>query len=187
MQSIVGALLFYGCSVNNKLFVSLSELEQQQAAATQATNYDLMQLLDYVATHPSDRINFRSSDMVLTAHYDAAYINVPEARSRSGAHIMLPEDVPVSTYNGSILTIDQIIINFMSSAAESKLEGFFICAKEMVPLRKALIEMGWPQPKSPIQCDNSTFIVVANETIIPQKTKSMDIQFYWLCCRDSQG
>ena len=39
----------------------------------------------------------------------------------------------------------------------------------MVPLHQALIEMGWPQPRSPIQCDNSTAIGVANETIIPQK------------------
>ena len=89
VQSIVGALLFYGCSVNNKLFVSLSELEQQQAAATQATNYDLMQLLDYVATYPSDGINFRARNMVLAAHSDAVYLNVTKACSRAGAHIML--------------------------------------------------------------------------------------------------
>ena len=30
----------------------------------------------------------------------------------------------------------------MSSAAEAELESLFICAKEMAPLRQALIEMG---------------------------------------------
>ena len=54
----------------------------------------------------------------------------------------------------------------MSSAAEAELAGLFICAKEMVSLRKVLNEMGWPQPKSLIQCDNSTSVVVANQTII---------------------
>ena len=75
----------------------------------------------------------------------------------------------------------------MSSAAEAELGGLYICAKEMVPLRQSLIEMGWPQPRSPSQCDNSPAGGVTNQTIIPRKTKSMDIQFHWLCCRNPQG
>ena len=50
VKSIVGALLFYGRAVNNELLVSLSELGQKKAAATQATNDAIMQLLDYVIT-----------------------------------------------------------------------------------------------------------------------------------------
>ena len=90
---------------------------------------------------------------------------------------MLSEDVPVPRYNGPILTIAKIIKCVMSSAAEYELAGLYICAKEMVPLRQSLVKMGWPQPRSPIQCDNSTAIGVANEKIIPRKTKSMDIFF----------
>ena len=74
----------------------------------------------------------------------------------------------------------------MSSAAESELAGLYICAKEMVPLRQALSEMGWPQPISPIQCDNSTAVGISNKNIIPHKTKSMGMQFHWLLCQDSQ-
>ena len=118
--------------------------------------------------------------MVLSDHSDAAYLNVRKARIRAGAHIMLSEDVPVPKYNGLVLTITKIIKFVMSSAAEAELEGLYICAKDMVPLRQSLIEMGWTQPRSPIQCDNSTAIGVANETITPLKTKSTDIQFHWL-------
>ena len=50
MQYIIGALLFYGRAVANKLIVALSELGKQQAAATQATNDAILKLLDYVAT-----------------------------------------------------------------------------------------------------------------------------------------
>ena len=46
--------------------------------------------------------------------------------------------------------------------------------------------MGWPQPKTPIQCKNPTAVGVANKTIIPHKTKSMDMNFHWLRCRESQ-
>ena len=125
--------------------------------------------------------------MVLSAHSDAAYRNVIKARSRAGAHIMLSKDVPIPKYNGPVITIAKIIECVMSSAAESELEGLYICAKEMVPLRQSLIGMGWPHPRSPIQCENSTAIGVANETIIPHKTKSMEMQFHWVQCRDTQG
>ena len=90
--------------------------------------------------------------MILSAHSDAAYLNVTKDRSRAGVHVMLSENVSVPAYNGPILTIAQIIINVISSVAEAKLAGLFICAKEIVHLRQALNEMGWPQPKSPIQC-----------------------------------
>ena len=63
VQSIVDALLFYGQAVDNKLLVSLSELVQQQAAATQATNDAILQLLDYITTYPSNVITFRAKKL----------------------------------------------------------------------------------------------------------------------------
>ena len=82
--------------------------------------------------------------MILAAHSDAAYLNVSHARSRAGAHIILSEDTPVPSINRPVLTISQIIKNIMSSAAEAKISGLFICAKSMVPLLNTLMEMGWP-------------------------------------------
>ena len=117
VQSIVCALLFYGRAIDNKLLVALSKLGQQQASATEATNDEITQLLDYVATYPSDGITYRSSGMVLSAHSYAAYLNVTKARSRAGAHIMLSENIPAPTYNGPVLTVAHIIKNVMSSAA----------------------------------------------------------------------
>ena len=75
----------------------------------------------------------------------------------------------------------------MSSAAEAELVALFMTTKEMVPLRRTLIEMGWPQPKSPIQVDNTTAVGVTNKTLVPKQTKSMDMRFYWLRCRMAQG
>ena len=134
VQSIVGALMFYGRAIDNKILVSLSELGQHQSASTQATNNAILQLLDYVATYPSDGITFRSSKIILSAHSDALYLNITKARIRAGAHIMLSENVSVLSYNRPILTIAQIIRNVMLSATESELAGLLICAKEMVPL-----------------------------------------------------
>ena len=175
VHSIVGALLYYARAVDNKLLAALNEIGQQQASATKDTDAELLQLLDYVATYPNGGILFRASGMVFAGHSDAAHLNVSKALSRAGAHIMISEDTPVPTSNGPVLTVAQIIKFFMSSAAKSKIAGLFICSKAMVPIRNTLIKMGWPQPKSPIQYDNSTDVGVSNNTIIQRKTKTMNM------------
>ena len=53
-----------------------------------------------------------------------------------------------------MLTIAQIIKNVMASAAEAEIVALYITAKNMIPLQNTLTEMGWPQPKLPIQKDN---------------------------------
>ena len=105
--------------------------------------------------------------MVLCAHSDAAYLNETKARSRAGGYLFMSTDDPVPAINGPILTIAHIIKLVMASAAEAELAALFITAKEMVPLRQTLKEMGWPQPPSPVQTDNSTAVGVINNTIVP--------------------
>ena len=98
--------------------------------------------------------------MVLSAHSDAAYLNVSKARIRAGAHIMLSKEVPVPKSNGPVLTISQIIKCLMSSSDEAELAGLYICAKDMVPLCQSLIEIGWTKLRSPIQLQWSCHIVL---------------------------
>ena len=59
-------------------------------------------------------------------------------------------------------------------------------AREMIPHRQTLISIRWPQPKSPIQMDNSTVAGVTNKTIVPRRAKMMDMRFWWLRCHASQ-
>ena len=58
-----------------------------------------------------------------------------------------------------MLTIAQIIKYVMDSAAEAEMAALYITAKKMIPLRNKTIEIGWQQPKSPIQTDNSNAVV----------------------------
>jgi hypothetical protein len=186
IQEIVGSLLYYARAVDNKLLVALSAIAARQASATVATEQAVHLLLDYVATYPADGIVYRSSDMVLCAHADAGFLNEANSRSRAGAHVFLSENEPFPRFNGAVLTIAQIIKFVMASAAESELAALFIAAREMIPHRQTLIAMGWPQPKTPIQTDNSTAVGVTNKTIVPRRAKMMDMRFWWLRCRASQ-
>ena len=56
----------------------------------------------------------------------------------------------------------------------------------MIPLRHTLIEMGWSQPRTPIQTDNSTAVVYTNKTIVNKATKSSDMKLWWLRDREPQ-
>ena len=59
-------------------------------------------------------------------------------------------------------------------------------APSAVPLQNTLIEIGWPQPKSPIQTDNSTYVGFTNKTIVKKANKSADMELWWLRDRESQ-
>ena len=186
IQAIIGAALLYGQAVDNKLLVALNSIGTQQASATEATNEAVKQLLDYMATYPDDGILYRASNMVLAAHSDTGFHNKTKGQSHADAHIFLTEDEPIPAWNGPILTIAQIIKFVLTSADEAKLGALFIAAQKMVPLRQTLIEMGWPQPKSPIQTDNTTAEGVVNGTIVANKLKAMDLRLHWLRCREAQ-
>ena len=125
IQAIVGAGLFYGRAVDNKLLVALNTIGTQQATATEATNDAITQLLDCMATYPDDGIVYYSSNMVLAAHTNAGFHNESKGRSQAGAHIFLAEDEPFPRWNGAILTIVQIIKFVMTSAAEAELGALF--------------------------------------------------------------
>ena len=85
-----------------------------------------------------------------------------------------------------MLTLAQIMKYILSSAAETETAALFLTAKEMVSLRNTLEEMGWKQPESPLQCDNSTAVGYTNQTIISKKSKSWDLRLRWLRCRVAQ-
>jgi hypothetical protein len=57
----------------------------------------------------------------------------------------------------------------------------------MVPLRNALEEMGWKQPRSPIQVDNFTAEGYVNNTIVVKRLKSLNMRINWLKYCESQG
>jgi hypothetical protein len=99
-------------------------------------------------------------------------------------HIFLSENDPFPRFNGAVLSIAQIIKFVMALAAKYELAALFVMVREMIPHRQTLIAMGWPQPKSPIQTDNSTVTGVTNKTIVHRRAKMMDMRLWWLrCCR----
>ena len=154
---------------------------------TEATNEAVNQTLDCLATYPDDGIMYCASDTILVAHSDDGFHNESKGRSRAGDHIFLSEDDPIPRWNGPVLSITQVIKFVMTSAAEAKLGALYITAQKMVPTRQTLIEMGWPQPPTPTQTDNTTAEGVVNNTFFAKQLKSTDLRLHWLHCREAQN
>ena len=77
--------------------------------------------------------------------------------------------------NGAVLNLSPIICKIMSSAAESELGALFLDSKAAVSMWKTFEELGYPQPKTPIQTDNKTIDGLINNKIVSKATKSTDI------------
>ena len=187
IRQVIGVLLYYGRAVDSTIITGLSSLAAAQATPTTHTLYLVNWLLDYAATNPDAILTYKKSDMVLAVHSDASYLSESAARSRVGGHFFCSSDVKDPPDNGAVLNISKILKAVMSSAAEAELGALYINAREAIPMRQLLEEMGHKQPPTPIQTDNSTAHGVVTNNIQPRRTKAMDMRFHWLRCRDSQG
>jgi hypothetical protein len=147
------------------------------------------QILDYMATNPNPITRYQASDMILKIHSDASYLTESKARSRSGGHAYLGNntDKPEIINQGGVLNQTGIMRNVMSSAAEAEICAQFINEKEGIILRITLDEMGWPQPATPLQLDNSTAHGLATNTITQKRSRAIDMRFYWIQDREEQG
>ena len=186
IMQVTGVFLYYARAVDGLMLPALSALASEQASPTENTMKKCKQFLDYAASHDDAVLTYRASDMVLAIHSDASYLNERHSRSRVGGHHFLSSNAEIPPNNGAVLNISQIIKALMASAAESEMGGLFINAKHAVPQRTLLIEMGHPQPPTPMQTDNSTAYGVVTNKIMPKATKSMDMRFHWLRDREQQ-
>eukprot|EP00804_Cyclotella_cryptica_P005729 CCRYP_000072-RI/>CCRYP_000072-RI protein AED:0.42 eAED:0.42 QI:0/-1/0/1/-1/0/1/0/186 len=121
--------------------------------------------------------------MILNVHSDASYLSVKAAKSRAAGIFFLgsiPKNNTPIKLNGAIAVLCTILKFAAASAAEAELGALFLNAKEAKIMRLTLHELGHPQPPTPIHCDNSTTIGIVNNTVKRQKSRSMEMRYFWL-------
>jgi hypothetical protein len=193
LQEVIGVFLYYGRAIDNTMLVALGTLAAAQAHGTQATAKAAVHLLNYAATHPDASIQYHASDMCLHVHSDASYLSESQARSRAGGFFFLsnkPSSDPTSPappINAPIHIVSNILRNVMASATEAEVGACFHNAQDACPIRTTLIELGWPQPATPIQVDNSCANGIINDTVKQRRSKAIDMRFYWVRDRVRQG
>jgi hypothetical protein len=164
VQKIVGSILYYARAVDMTVLMALSTIASEQTKGTERTLKKAYQVLDYLATHPNVVVQFRASDMVMNIHSDASYLSESKARSRACGHFFmgaLPKDGEPIKLNGAFHTLCSILRFVVASAAEAELVN---CQEGMI-FKATLKDLGHPQPKIPVHCDNATAVGIANNTI----------------------
>jgi len=75
----------------------------------------------------------------------------------------------------------------VASAAEAEYGALFLNGQIGADIRHKLIAMGHPQPSTSIITDNECACGIANKTVKPCKSKSMDMRYHWIRDRVIQG
>ena len=81
LQQKILSLLFYERDVEMTLLVAISTLSSSQAHGIEETPREMLQLLNYCATHMDAVIRYKQSDMVLEIHSDASCMSEPKSLS----------------------------------------------------------------------------------------------------------
>ena len=185
VERIVGKFLYYARAIDNTMAHMMNHLGSQKSKGTQKLMQAVTHFLNYAASNPSAKIIYRKSDMLYKVDSDAAYLVCPQARSRAGGYHYLGNK-DNNLFNGPIYILATIIKNVMASAAEAEVAGLFINANKAVPIRHTLIEMGHPQPPTPLKTDNTTAQGILTGKFRQKRSKSIDMRFWWLKDRIDQ-
>jgi hypothetical protein len=187
IQEVCDTFLYYARALDSTMLVAIGDLAAQQSKGTRATMVALTKLLNYTSSNPEATILYKSSDMTLHVSSDASYLTAPKAPSRAAGYHFLsskladPTKPPLATdpdppNNGVIHVFCHIMCDVLPSAAEAELGALFHNGKEACPFRACLTELGYPQPPTPLQIDNSTASGIANNSVKQKRSKAMDMR-----------
>ena len=66
------------------------------------------------------------------------------------------------------------------SSRSAELGALFLNAQQAKILRLTLHELGHPQPATPVHIDNTTAVGIVNSTIKRQRSRAMEMGYFWL-------
>ena len=186
VQALVGYFLFYARAVDPTMLVALGQIASSQAKATENVEAACTYFLHYAATYPNATIVYRASDMFLRVVTDASFHSELNAGTRMGGVHYLG-DLHGGRLNGMIDTLCKLIDVVVASAAEAELGALFFNAKMATETRYMLEDFGFPQPPTPIECDNQCAVGIANGNVKLKRSRAMDVRFHWIADRVRQG
>jgi hypothetical protein len=114
--------------------------------------------------------------MLLNLHSDASYLSESEARSRAGGIAFMSNNNNNPPMNVAIHVHSSIMKNVVASAAEAKIGALFHNGQDACTLRQTLIEIGHPQPPTPLQTDNQCADGIINDTVKQRRSKAIDMR-----------
>ncbi len=168
IQQIVGSILYYARTVDMTILIALSSIAVEQMKATEKTMGRCIQLLDYLASKLEAKVRYHALDMVMNIHSDASYLSKTKARSRACGHFFMgwmPKNGAPIKLNGTFYVNTTILQFVVASVVEVKLGALFHNCQDGIIFWQTLTDLGHPQPKTPVHCDNATAVGITNNTV----------------------
>ena len=198
VQQIIGVVTYYAVALDLSLLPRIGQLAAAQSKATESVRYGVEYLMQHLASYPSVSITYVASDMRLYWIADAAYLSEINGGSRFGGIAMLGDNPPAGYTGGSSdesPSFTNGVLHAMSvrsdvqvaSAAEAEFGALFLGGKQSVDFRNILESLGYPQPPTWMETDNTTAWKLANGTVKHRQSKAMDMRFFWITDRVKQG
>lgn len=181
LQEIVGCVLFYARAVDCTMLPAITHIASDIAHPTRQVMQAAIRLLRYAASYPCHELVFNACDMQLCIQSDASYLSRTNARSVAGGiHYCGNKDSPPSYLNGALLAVSCVIPTVCSSVAEAEYAALYLNARHGVWLRTILTALGYAQRPTPVLCDNTCAIGIANDTVKARRSKAIDMRYHWV-------
>jgi hypothetical protein len=97
-----------------------------------------------------------------------------------------PKDGDPIKLNGAFSTLCAILHFSVASASKAELGALFLNCKEGMIFRLTMEELGHPQPKRQVHCDNAIAVGMANNKVKRQQSHLMEMQYFWVCDKVAQ-
>ncbi len=161
--------------------MALSSIAVDQTKAMEQSMSCCRKLLDCLLGHLGAKIHFHASVMILNIHSDTSYLSEEEARSCTCVHFFkgcMPKDGTPICLNGAFHINSTILKFVVASATKAGLGALYHNCQTGIIFWLTLTDMGHPQSKTPVYCDNATMVGIANNIIKRQRSWSMEIRFF---------
>ena len=155
-------------------------------------------LLNFCVNNCNPKFRYYASNMQLCGHTDISYLSVSKVRAFAAAYFYLSieygtllrpdhESKTPTRPNGAVHVMLKVMRQVLSSAMEAEVGATFYGCQDAVPLRNTLDNLGHVQGETLIITDNECCEGILNETVKQRRLKAMDMRFYWVKFRITQG
>ena len=185
IQSIVGKFLYYARAVDYTMLVPLNKISLEPTKAALAMTDHFLQ---YAMSWPDAEVDFKPSDMQLQTEVDGSYLSETKGRSRRAVVYYLGTYEPdgKSSPNGMIEVTTTKTDVVVSSAGEAETAAMFHGAKDAIPKRRTLEDLGYPQKPTPLISDSIVSINIAGGKWKRKRSQTQDMRYNWLRNRQAQ-
>ena len=118
--------------------------------------------------------------MLLLAHSDASYLSRANSGSVAGGFHFLGKENGPTFFNAPIFCVSTLIPVIVAAVSEAEYAAVFGNAQYACDERSILASLGYIQPPTTILCDNECAIGLANKSIQPKMSKSINMRLHWV-------